>query len=294
MQWRDNDKQVARDYAAILGRSAHVVGLTEVYADLDLLRSAAKRADYRVFFDTRTGKAETVVAVRDDLKVLRDGGQLVNPAEAGKPPAGGHSARYATWVDFEFGTDEVFFVEGHWVTGQTASRTAKRRAMSDVVAKLVREEARGSALAFWGGDTNADDRQNNDGSVVYEPLEAAGLVSCWDEARAWPPTHIGKNKSTIDLIGSFRGDSRVRLHQAKRWPLGESDHFQVSAFYDIAERAEPPSEPPSTEPAVERVHAAWTVTGPSPEAHRAAQEALRQSWPTLGAALDALAAERVH
>lgn len=42
--------------------------------------------------------------------------------------------------------------------------------------------------------------------------------------------------------------------------------------------------------AVERVLKAWTDPGPVPAYHRVAQDALRRDWPTLAAALDALAA----
>ena len=40
---------------------------------------------------------------------------------------------------------------------------------------------------------------------------------------------------------------------------------------------------------VQAVIDAWTVEGPVPEYHRAAQDRLRRDWPVLADALDALA-----
>jgi hypothetical protein len=234
MQWRDTTRQARRDYRTILGRAAHITGFTEVYNDLDVLEREAFRAGYRLYWKTKTGKAETVQAVREDIPLLDFDGVLVNPADPGKPPAGGHSARYATWVKVDFFGNVVFDVEFHSVTGRNVSRSAKRREMSEVIAGLVTTHARGDAIGFWKADTNADDREDNTGDVVYEPLESAGLISCWDEVKAWPPTHKGGDGSTIDVIGSYRKDPRVRLQKVKPWPYGESDHAQVSAWYDIA------------------------------------------------------------
>ena len=45
--------------------------------------------------------------------------------------------------------------------------------------------------------------------------------------------------------------------------------------------------------AAEKVIAAWTVTGPSPQIHREAQNKLRREWPVLADALDDLSQEPV-
>lgn len=42
--------------------------------------------------------------------------------------------------------------------------------------------------------------------------------------------------------------------------------------------------------AVERVRKAWTDAGPAPTLHKAAQRRLRDEWPTLARAIEALVA----
>lgn len=236
MAWKSTPRQAASDFDRILSRGADVVGFTEIYEDLPALREVAKTHDYALFWETRTGKSETVLAVRSAIPVLKAGSVLVNKADPGKPPAGGHSARYATWVEVEWQGNTVFVVEAHWVTGRTPDRSRKRAAMSSVVAGLIHEHARGDAVGFFMGDTNDDDEPNDDGSVVYEPLEAGGLVTVWDELGVHPPTHGGKRGGTIDVIGSWTADVRVSAARAKVWPWLNSDHGQVSAWYDIAPR----------------------------------------------------------
>ena len=235
--WRDNDREVRQDYRRAFDRGAHFIGFTEVYRDLDLLKTEAAREGYHLAWGpTKSGKAETVVAVAKSVQVLEHGSVLVNPADQGRPPSGGHAARYATWVTAEWQRETVTFVEGHWVTaaGGNASRRAKRRTMSHVVAGIVAEHAQGRGLGFVAGDTNDDDNVNDRGSVVYGPLEAGGLVTIFDELGVHPPTHQGRRDTTIDIIASYVPDVRVRAMRVEVHRGGNSDHRQVSAFYDVA------------------------------------------------------------
>jgi hypothetical protein len=242
LTWRDSDREARTDIRAALARNAHLIGWTEVYADVDILTEECRRAGYHrpVWGPTKSGKTETAIAVREDLQLLDHGSILVNPADSGTPPHGGHSARYATWVQAECEDEEVFLAEAHWVTRRGEGRTAKRRRMSRTLADLATEHGQGRSLAFIAGDTNDPDQPNNDGSAVYEPLERAGLVTCWDEAGRYPPTHIGKGSDpTIDIIASLEADARVRFVRAETHP-GSGQHRFVSAFYEIATRGQGP------------------------------------------------------
>lgn len=242
MSWRDSDREVREDYRRILGRGSHLIGFTEVYRDLDLLRAEAGARYDLIWGPTKSGKPETVIAVARGITLLEHGSVLVNPADSGKPPSGGHSARYATWVLVEWGGETVVFVEGHWVTaaGRNASRREKRRKMSQIVAEIVAEHAQGRAIGFVAGDTNDDDNVNDRGSVVYEPLEAGGLVTIFDELGVHPPTHTGRHRTTIDIIGSYVPDVRVTAKRVEIHRGGNSDHWQVSAFYDVADSRQAP------------------------------------------------------
>lgn len=237
--WRDTNKQALSDFRKAFSRAPHLVGFTEVYSDINRLKRAAREAGYGVYYGDKY-KVETAIAVREDIPVIDFESQRVHKGQKGEPPSGGHSARNATWVLTDFFGDEVFFVEGHWVTGKTVDRKTKRRLMSVTLAGLMREWGRGDALAFGAGDTNEDDRKNNAGSEVYEPLEEAGIKSCWDDLGIYPPTHIGKSRSTIDMIFRSLADRRVSLQRAQRWERDFSDHYDVSAWYDLAEKRKRP------------------------------------------------------
>lgn len=239
--WRDNDREVREDYRRAFDRGAHFVGLTEVYKDLDLLQDEAAREGYQLAWGpTKSGKAETVVAVAKTVRLLDHGSVLANPADQGRPPSGGHAARYATWVTAEWDGETVTFVEGHWVTaaGRSASRREKRRKMSAVTASIVAERAGGRGIGFVAGDTNDDDNVNDRGSVVYERLEAGGLVTIFDELGVHPPTHDSRHDSTIDIIASYVADARVEARRVEVHRGGNSDHWQVSGFYDVATRGQ--------------------------------------------------------
>lgn len=236
MSWRDTDRDAREDYRAILGRGAHFVGFTEVYADLDILDSVAEREHYRLIWGpTNSGKAETVVAVAAGIRIVDHDSILVNPADPGKPPHGGHSARHATWVTAEWEGEAVTFVEGHWVTDGDG-RAAKRAKMSRVTAEIVADHAGGRGIGFVAGDTNEDDNVNDDGSVVYEPLEAGGMLTVFDELGVHPPTHNARRDSTIDIIASYVPDVRVVAKRVEVHRGGNSDHWPVSAFYDVADK----------------------------------------------------------
>lgn len=253
MRWRSTGKQARHDYGEIFMREAHDVGFTEVYSDIDILVEEGKKFGYKAYWESK--KAETVIALREDLTVIDFDSQLVHPGQKGKAPVSGHSARNATWVQYEFEGNTIFDVEGHWVTNnRTVEREVKRRLMSTTIAGLVTEYGSGNALAFWKGDTNEDDKLDNAGSAVYTPLEENGLISCWDDAKLWPPTHKGKHKSTIDIVGRWKKDKRVSFNKAIVWPSKYSDHFPVSAFYDIRPEVVKPVPVEHTCPMCNAVH----------------------------------------
>lgn len=238
-QWRDTNKQSLADYRAALKRGAHVTTFTETSranGNLALLRKAAKETGHKVFW-FGGGQA---LAVRKDVPVKDAGGELVNKAQPGKPPHDGHSVRYAAWVRVDIDGEDVFVVTGHWVTGhgKDASRTAKHELMSRRIAELVRDNAKGTRLAFATGDINAPDVEQ-DGRPAWSILEEAGLTTIWDELDTHPSTHGAwdKKDATIDFTASFDPDVRVSADRVVRYRQRFSDHIPFSAFYKV----EPPA-----------------------------------------------------
>src|SRR5690606_34500732 len=75
--------------------------------------------------------------------------------------------------------------------------------LGEEIGKWAREEGKGPALVFYGGDQNMADRRNDEpqGDTFFgEPL-----TSTWDELRKWENTGHG----TIDVIATYNKDGRV-------------------------------------------------------------------------------------
>lgn len=96
----------------------------------------------------------------------------------------------------------------------------------DSVTRWMTRAARGSDLAFIGGDFNSNDKHNN------WPRSKA-WTSMGDELRKWPGTGHGP----IDGFGSFNKDGRVTAHHLR--VLNDealhmfSDHFMVRGTWNI-------------------------------------------------------------
>jgi hypothetical protein len=244
MQWRDTDAQTRADFDRILTRGADVIGMTEVSErnrNLRLLRDAAKPTGYQVFNDAAEegfAGGETAIAVRKNLDVRSHGAELVNEPEAGKPPAAGHSARLIQWVEVIWEGNRVFVFEAHWVTGfgRRPSRTEKHRKMTDAIIELVQRNGRGTRLAFFMGDVNLDEETDRGRrqAATHARFTEAGLTTVWDELAVYPGTHgNAKTGGTIDIIGSYDPDRRVSADSVRVWRKLNSDHLQVSAWYDV-------------------------------------------------------------
>jgi GH25 family lysozyme M1 (1,4-beta-N-acetylmuramidase) len=237
MSWRDSDAQTRADFREIFSRKADAVGFTEIYGNEPILRDEAKKAGYSVVTGPSQGTAETAIAVRHPITA--QGFTLVNPGVKGRPPHEGHSARHATWVRFDWQDNDVFYAEGHWVTlnHNDSERVTEHAEMSRALAQLVAEHAKGSSIGFCAGDTNMD-AETDDGKAGVRALFAeAGLTVIWDELGEYPATHGSEaHGATIDVIASYDPDKRVTGKRAKAWPLLNSDHRQVSAFFDVKPR----------------------------------------------------------
>lgn len=226
-EWKDNDRLTLKDMVTALRRGAHVVTFSEVFpGNEQLLRSVVRSEGYWL----ANAEGNDAICVRRGLRtrVLDSGGALVNPGVPGKPPAGGHSPRYATWVTVRMGREVFTVITAHWVTNWgRPDREAEWLEMTEHVLKDVGHHGRGRRLAFVTGDTNMDDVDGTHTALWYA---FDGLTTCWDEIGAWPATHRG---GTIDIIASYDKDARVRCVAARAWPKGYSDHNPISAWYEV-------------------------------------------------------------
>jgi len=232
LQWSDPNKlTAARDMTVALKRKFPIVSFTEVFDgnERDLER-VAKPLGYKL----AQAAGNDAICVHEDFKVLDTDATLVNPAQKGKPPVGGHSVRHAAWVQVRWESERIFYVSGHWVTGfgKNPDRTESHNEMSEEIVSLVQEYGQGAKLAFFAGDVNARDTKGI--QPGYKILDQGNLTTCWDEEGVWPPTH--GHGGTIDVIGSYDLDARVSCVRAKSHKKVESDHRPISAWYEIKDK----------------------------------------------------------
>jgi endonuclease/exonuclease/phosphatase (EEP) superfamily protein YafD len=135
------------------------------------------------------------------------------------------------WVTFApaLFREHVTVACGHWVT-RRADTGHQQQQLTDDLAQLIARKAQGHRLGFWMGDTNNPDGPR-DRSAVDASLRKGDLTSCWDELGQYPAT---EGTATLDVIGSYDPDRRVKCERARRWAGQHSDHRPVSAWYRIS------------------------------------------------------------
>lgn len=242
MQFSDSPAQMAADVSAIFARAvnrelAWITG-TEAGAGADpldrLLREAAKANGYRYFRPTRT---DAWIAVRRDL--IAGGWDEFYGGQVIDGHAGQSTDKGVVRVSFDteqLGRVSVF--AAHFLTkGRPGAKDPAYRVnaehntrLAQAIADEARRVAKGSALAFYGGDNNINDRTD-------DPFIVSGFTSVADELKRWPNTGHGP----IDVIGTWDADGRVK---ALRWaayddsefPLA-TDHYYTEAVVEVRELA---------------------------------------------------------
>jgi hypothetical protein len=98
----------------------------------------------------------------------------------------------------------------------------------------VKKHGQGDAIAFFAGDINVDEGADNASDHPNMPnfiFRQQGLLTIWDELHVNPPVTI--EHSTFDIIGCYRPDKQVEGKRYVVHPKQNSDHRQVSAYYDV-------------------------------------------------------------
>lgn len=212
---------VYRDALASLSHADDARGFTEAARYHEALREACRAQGYTLCV---ASAGDTAIAVRHT--VVAQEFRPVLPASH-KPL---HGPRGVQAVTFQLGDELVTVCELHIVRKAVSGK--QQLAMVDELGQIVAASAQGRRLGFYMGDMNHDDRRR-----PYSRFDAAerraDLTSCWDELGRWPPTHEPQG-TTLDVVGSYDPDRRVRCLRARTWHQLHSDHHSLSAYYGIA------------------------------------------------------------
>lgn len=228
MQHTDRRKHQREDIRDALQALPDAVGFTELNGYMRrFLKKECKRRGY--FF---TSNGTVGIAVHPSHRIVDVSGVLVLPGF--RSPSGKGSYRARPIVEVTFQTPECNIItvhEAHWITDGPGNRrrTGHRREQSREMVERVRLHGMGRRLSFYMGDTNEDEVERKE-REVQNTMERGDLVSIYDALNKWPNTH---GRKTIDVIGHYEHDGRVKPESVTAHRRGHSDHRRVSAFYSI-------------------------------------------------------------
>jgi len=218
----------------------------------ELLLSMGKAAGYHVFVPSERDKgagSSTDCWVAVDSERIKKGtwktgyepgipGSKALYIEQGLPGDGlpRWGPKGIVWVSFENGDiGPVSVGAAHYLT---KGRSPKGQPIKGVdhyewnkrlageIGDWAREHGKGNALAFYGGDQNIVDR--DDDTFFGQPL-----TSAWDELKKYENTGHGN----IDVLASYDGDGRVEAKAIRALDDDEffqhGDHFVVEAEFAV-------------------------------------------------------------
>lgn len=242
---------IVRDLRRILDLEPDAVGFTE--ASRDPVRGAIETiaAAYGYHYVDSRGGAKIAVHGRHRMMYERE----LSVLDAYDSPSGrgNYDERDVLLATFETPAgNRVTLAECHWITAYgrgNESRDEKHERQTRAVIRAVRRAADGDGIAFFAGDLNEPDTTDDDASSSYDRhapdylFRRHGLVTVWDELDRYPDTH-GRDPGrpgggTIDVVGSFDGDRRVRAVDVKLVDGEAKDHDTVVATYRIRARRRP-------------------------------------------------------
>lgn len=230
MQHTDTPRQIQEDARDAIPNATKAapdfIGFTELAGPvLTAVRERCKDAGYDLI---RKGSVGIAVHPRQDL--LESGS--VDVLTSFKSPSGRGSYRARPILEVTTrtpgGTKATVHI-AHWITdAPTQQREDKRTEQSEKMADRVRLHSRGDRVGFWMGDTNEDEGKPE--REVQRVLTRNNLLSIYDELDTYPNTH---GQKTIDVVGRYKGDRRVKAKRVRRRKKRNSDHRVVDATYEI-------------------------------------------------------------
>lgn len=229
MQFSDTDDQMRSDVEKIFSRGRDILTGTEAGGQKskplpDILRAAGKKHGYRVHIARGDW-----IAVSKDL--VTDGwNEGFIPVIDSSEGAGKHTDRGVVWAAFN--TEElgrIHVAAGHYLTKGRRKGDPNyelNRRFAAALGDWARKVGKGPDLAFYGGDQNIVDRDND--TFHGEPL-----TSLWDEVGRYENTGHGN----IDVIASYDRDGRVVGRSIRALDDSElhlhTDHFLVQGAFDV-------------------------------------------------------------
>jgi hypothetical protein len=251
MRKDDPRTDVRDDLRRIFRLDADAVGFTE--ASRDPVRGTIEElaAAYGYHYVDSRGGAK--IAVHGRHRMISEHAIRVLDAYDSPSGRGNYDARDVLLATFATPAgNRVTLAEWHGITAYGRGndvRDEKHEDQTRAVIRAVRRAAEGDGIAFFAGDTNEPDTADNDGSSAYDRhapdylFRRHGLVTVWDELDRYPDTHGGDpgrpGGGTIDVVGSFDGDRRVRAVDVKLLDGEAKDHDSVVATYRIRARRRP-------------------------------------------------------
>jgi hypothetical protein len=235
MEFSDTPAQheldLTRIFARAEGRKVAWITGTEVSAKgfVEQLETIATRHGYRV---GREHGNDSWVAVREDMI---DGGWSVDYQKVLDGVKGEYGDKGVLGVGFDnVELGHITVIAMHLLTkGRPGAKDPAMRVHVKENAQLLKavgvyaeEQARGTALVFYGGDQNIVDRTGD--TFLGEPF-----TSTWDELQKWENTGNGN----IDVIASYDADGRVTASYARafddtEFPL-DTDHYLTEAGFTV-------------------------------------------------------------
>jgi len=216
-----------------------IVSFTEMTRFHKELRQVCQGTRYRPVLSSRGKEGGFMVKTGDECHVKDSGAVFVLPGNPGPASQGGYAPRYVNWVRVKWHGEDIYHHTTHWLTKywKNDARDALHEKSTKVMCDLVKRHGKGMDLAFFGGDQNVDEEADNRKMGVRSQMDKTfrdnGLLTIWDEMEVTPPTHGLSKGPTIDILGSFNPDKRVKAKRWKVYPKHASDHRPIAAWYEI-------------------------------------------------------------
>lgn len=228
------------DVEYIISQDPDMVSMTEVVDNHGIIRDVCKNTDYRPVFFANNQHEAFLVKISEHSRLRGHANIMAHQGDGSNqitgPGSGGYPNRYVSWVHVKYWDEDVWYHTGHWVAGvqnfNSEQRVNRSNRMSQRMAIQVRKHSQGDHVSFFSGDVNQDDVPVEDArkGEFNSIFRSAGLLTMWDENSVYPPTH---GRSTIDVIGRYTPDKKVKNTRYKVHPKQNSDHRFISGWYEI-------------------------------------------------------------
>lgn len=257
LQFSDSDKQHTQDIEKIFNRAAarRVAWITGTESGpgagntgKELIR-VARANGYRPWVPEHQANGiaqhtDCWIAVRRDLigknwsrgydHVIPGSGQLKDEMDLDGKRWGPKGLVRVGFDSTYPGLGHVSIGAAHYLTqGQSPKSEFWKlnKQLGDKIVDWAREEGRGHALVFYGGDQNMNDSKND--QPQGDTFFGGPLTSTWDELRKWENTGHGN----IDVIASYNKDGRVTAMSVDALNDREfhlhTDHFYVETTFRV-------------------------------------------------------------